>query len=222
MKKILILCILLTTASIVKGQFSFGTSFYGGISALMSERESRRPESEYWWKYQGSFVLGGFSKFKINKSFSLQMELLYNQHNYSEGIKIEEGNANYRGDNINRTAHFISVPILFQMKLKKLQLGVGIQNSFIVYQSAKYSYFGTPSNSTNIELKNSNDLLKYNPELIAAIGFPFTEKLNMELRYSYGLKNIMNSKEGHVYLAHTSQFLIGLSYQIWNGKKADE
>lgn len=217
MKQLLIIGSLLISINSL-GQFYFGPAFYFGKSELSNNIISIRSSSNYT-EFRNSYTGGFFNEYTFNSWFSMQLDILYDQLNSEQFYFVDKNNPNSYKSNQSDKTEYLSLPLTMQFQYKKLNFNIGYQTSFLLssyYKSSTTDQFGGTSNS---EGKGNNMFLNRNISLISALSYGAYKNIHIEVRYTKGLTNIMNTQAGYQYNSTTSQILIGLYYKIQFKKK---
>lgn len=146
-----------------------------------------------------AYHFGGFANFSLSDSFSINPELLY----FSIGNTYDFSFSDFRNFDfdpiINQSFksvqrdNFIAIPINFRYNFTdRFGLDFGPQVSFLLNSVSKLK---ESTNLENLNDKTSNSG-NFRPDYGANIGFTFSlnDKINFQLRYYQGLKNLTNSE----------------------------
>lgn len=206
------------------GQLSLGPAAYFGQSNFPSEKEdfARRVTETYESKFGNSFAVGMFAEYQMKDWFSLQIDALYDQLNFSEeqiaitSFPLPE--SEWRNTN-NRKAQYLSLPLTLQFNYKFLHANIGYQTSFLLNNYEKRC--NTTSGSEECQSGESTTLTKLNTSLVAGLSFDLYKGLGLEYRFVKGLNNVSNNSSGvNTYQSGTIQYLVGLTYRFRLSQKA--
>lgn len=144
------------------------------------------------------YHFGGFVNISLSDRFSLHPEVLY----FSIGNTFSQSLNELRTFDLDPVvqnsdfkvvtrANFLAVPLSFRFNFtNNFALDFGPQISFLLNTVIKVKEI-----PDNMDAFNSSDSGNFRPDYGANIGFTFTpnEKMNVQLRYYQGLKNLSKS-----------------------------
>lgn len=144
-----------------------------------------------------AYHFGVFVDIPLSERFSVHPELLY----FSIGNTFNFSTENFRNfdldPNVNSSfksvqrANFLAVPINFRFNFTdKFGIDIGPQVSFLLNSVGKIKQ----SNNVNDVPEKTTNSGSFRPDYGANIGLAFSpnEKINIQLRYYQGLKNLIN------------------------------
>ena len=151
------------------------------------------------------FHIGGFMRYKFSEKLMLKPELLFSTQGAEyvlniSGIIIDPNNPtfnnNYKAD---IKENLLLLPIMLDYYFNpKFDIEIGPQFAYVISNK-------TTDNNDDIELsKESYDKFEFNISI--GLGYNFTEKYRIGLRYSYAITERNNLK--------SSVFQLGLQYKI--------
>ncbi len=217
MKKLLFIASLLISLNSFS-QFSVGPAAYIGKSELSNDIESVRTESNYT-EFGNSYAAGLFGEYQIKKWFSIQLDVLYDQLNSEQFYFVDKSEPNrYRSNQLDRL-EYLTLPLTLQFNYKRLKLNMGCQASFLMSAYSDRTVIDQFGKVSNWAGDSDGRYLESNYSFITGLSFNVYKNIHIEGRYTRGLPNIMDERTGYKYSATTSQFLIGLYYQILLKKK---
>ncbi len=175
MKKLLLSILVLSgTAFHAEAQLKFGVKGGLNLATLKDTHSGSTPDIDAY-KNKIGYHAGAIAQLPLLGKLSIQAEALYNV----KGAKIE----NQDSDNTGPSLSYFSIPVLAVYKPgQKFGIEGGVEFSSVL--SAKQTFLGK---STDIKsgLENTNDI-----GLVGGIQFQFTERLNFDARYVFGLTTI--------------------------------
>lgn len=143
------------------------------------------------------FQFGAFYKIKMNEKLVFSTEVIFSEigsktpYTTEQQVLNPDGIQHYFNDKMG----YIEIPLSLQYILNKLYFGIGPSISFKVFSKIK-----------NFETQVYNTTYYKTLDAAANIlaGYKFSEKIDLNLRYSYGLLNI---HEDHNYVTTKNRFL---------------
>ncbi len=134
-----------------------------------------------------SFMIGGSYTIPVNDNFS-----------YDLGIAISKKGGEKETSNTTTELNIISIDFPLLVKVKVVPQSpfyslFGIRTSIIVYDDYQYSYTYYTGYTTKYE---DNDPFKlFSAGLIGAVGYEFSKKFNLEIRFDYGISDLINDDD---------------------------
>ena len=188
MKKLLLLVAAVFTVSFAQAQggIKLGLKAGGNLTSVTGDNTD---EAEH----KGGFHVGGFLDYGVSEMVSIRPELLYSV----KGTKFSED-----GEEMNWNFNYIDVPVLARINAGNLFFEFGPTLSFLVKSEIEID---------DLTVDVSDEMNKVDFGYAAGLGYNFTEKVGLGLRYNGGLSNIFEDSEGDV---RNSAFMLSLSYTI--------
>lgn len=186
MKRIFFLLVLISLSTLVKAQeFNIGAKAGLNLSTITGLGEDYNPRLAYHF--------GGFAKIPLTDKLSLNPELLYlsigTTFNFNEnqfnGLDPLTSGLSFRS--VTRD-NFLAVPINFRYNFtNRFGLDFGPQINFLFNSVNKVKDLNTDSELTGSKVSGN-----FRPDYGASLGLTFSmsEKINLQLRYYQGLKNL--------------------------------
>ncbi len=129
--------------------------------------------------------IGGIAELKLNKSFSLQAELLYDR----KGGLVYVNSSDFYS--IDTKLDYINLPVLIKLYfLKNLSLDFGPQIGFLVNSKGEITN-SQGNNEKEVEFNNTNNI---DFSLNAGFSYIFNDKIFLQAKYSYGLTKIFKDR----------------------------
>lgn len=202
-------------------QHDFGVKINGGVSKITSKFNSDITTQKFYFVPSGH--AGFFYSFSIKKSF-IGAEILFSQIEGKErlSIPIFDNNGNSAGEHIDiiyRHISYLSFPIYYGFKFKKLSINLGVQSSLALASSGEErGQFGGTVVSNNFTKLNIDN---YDFGARAGMFINLSKRFSLDLNYYYGFNNILNNS---VTIPNwkwkVQQATIGLCYKIFSKEKA--
>ncbi len=201
-------------------QHDFGVKVNGGVSKITSKFNSDITTQKFYFVPSGQ--AGFFYSFSIKKSF-IGAETLFSQIEGKErlSIPIVDNNGNSAGEDLDivyRHISYLSLPIYYGFKFKKLIINLGIQSSLALASSGEErGQFGGIVVSNNFTKLNIDN---YDFGIRAGIFVSLSKKFSLEVNYYYGINNILsNSVNIPNWSWKVQQATIGIRYKLFSKEK---
>ena len=137
------------------------------------------------------FQVGGFAEIKVSDKFAIQPELVYS----ALGTKTEDGSIN---------TNYLNIPVMAKYFVAKgFSLEAGPQLGFLMSAKAK-------ANGESADIKDTFESIDFG--LNFGAGYDVTENINLGVRYSAGLSNIM--KDSGDIKVNNSNIAIAIGYKF--------
>jgi len=219
MKKLTLLFLFSILQSILHCQHDFGLKAGFGLSKLVAERHLMNPTK---FIFTPSWQAGCFYNFNLNKTSLIGVELLFVQIESTEHAKFiytdALGNPLGVDGSINTDYHlsYLSVPIYYGLKLKKLAIHLGIQAGLAVTNSA-HQKTETPYNGQILrsETTGKMNIDKYDAGIKGALIYNLSKRFSVEAGYYCGVNNIMSNNAPSEWNWKIQQITLGLRYKIF-------
>ncbi|MFO7672705.1 MAG: outer membrane beta-barrel protein [Lutibacter sp.] len=240
MKKIFtLLTLILTILSNTYSQNTFGIKANIGFSSFSSKYYSGYSDINLKDKYSPSGQLGVYYQIKINNTYSLGTELIFQQIEGEQETKtFQETNNNgiliselRTISNFKQHISYIGIPIYLEMIINKLNLNLGVQANYVLGSSGKIVSKGYNTNSPDlynnplnfdnepdvVSINTQNDLNITNFDYGLRIGITsnITQKLSFEANYYFGLNNIIKDNSNFAEWK-IRQMTVGIRYSIFS------
>ncbi len=225
MRKLFSLLTLLIIDLTAFGQYEIGLKANGGLSCISAKLNSTQITQKFYFVSSGQ---GGiFSNFHLGDKSLLGTELLFMQiegKEHSE-ISVPDQYGNPTGQSISeviwRHISYLSIPIYYGYKIKKLTINFGVQTSFMltnsvhseIQSSIPLVYVTPPSAKLDID--------SYDFGIRAGLGYSLTTKFAIETTYYYGLNNILKSNTTNS-IWKVQQMTVGLRYNFFTTRQKSE
>ncbi len=153
------------------------------------------------------FQVGGFAEIKISDKFAIQPELLYS----AQGAKDKYSEEGYSYKATGKSA-YLNIPVMAKYYVAKgFSLEAGPQLGFLMsaeLEETETEFGKSETTSTDIkEFYNSTDFA-FN----LGAGYDVTENINLGVRYSIGLSNILKDSED--FKQNNSNIAIAVGYKF--------
>lgn len=212
-------CVILAICNKSHGQFSIGPRFAVNLSSISTSNFIVPDYLEVDYKYYSGIAIGMVTEYNVTEIFSIQPELLFSQQGFREATRAKD--EDYREDHDFRLKYF-QIPILLKLKLGSDRLGAifmagphfGFGLGSIKEKTTEYSNSGTNRN-TDVHAWHDLDLRKFDFGLTGGAGLYFAlgpGDLGFDVRYQFGLNNILLDDKGRDKKASNRNFQFGLSY----------
>jgi len=188
MKKVLFTAIAVlgfTFANAQEGTTSTGGTKFGAKAGLNMSNLTGDAETDS----KVGFFVGGFAEIKLSDKFAVQPELLYSM-------------LGAKDDDANWDMNYLLIPVMAKYFVtEQLSLEAGPQIGFLM--SAKYD---------GVDVKDffSSTDLAFN----LGAGYDVTEAINVSLRYSLGMSNVLDSDTFGDADAKTSNIGLAVGYKF--------
>ncbi len=202
-------------------QHDFGVKVNGGVSKITSKFNSDITTQKFYFVPSGQ--AGFLYSFSIRKSF-IGAEILFSQIEGKEQLTIPiiDNNGNSAGEDIDiiyRHISYLSIPIYYGFKFKKLNINLGIQSSLALASSGEErGQFGGTAISNNFAKLNIDN---YDFGARAGMFINLSKRFSIDLNYYYGINNILND---NVNIPNWSwkvqQATIGLCYKLFSKERS--
>lgn len=170
-----------------------------------------------------NWIAGVYAEYYTPSGFHVQLNVVYNQINYSGGLQIIGMRDNYLVRHIDDRhevkVECITLPLTFGYKFKNFTFGIGGQYSLFYRKSSFYGRYGT--NTPQMEGFSSTPWKYYNYDLglTSFISYKFFDRISVETRFNRGLRNLFNEYVGSSETIFSQQFLIGVKCDIVQFKR---
>jgi hypothetical protein len=201
-------------------QHDFGVKVNGGASKITSKFNSNITTQKFYFVPSGQ--AGFFYTLSIKKSL-LGAEILFSQIEGKErlSIPIFDNNGKNVGEDIDmiyRHISYLSLPIYYGFKFKKLSFNLGIQTSLALASSGEErGQFGGTVISNNFTKLNIDN---YDFGARAGMFINLSKRFSIDLNYYYGINNILSN---NINIPNWSwkvqQATIGLCYKLFSKEK---
>ena len=207
------------------GQQQFGIKVSGGLSKITDSMESSNLTITTPFVFSGQ---GGFYyNLTLGKKSSLGAELIFSQIEGKEKWEIDfidiDGNKVGHGTDFTfRHISYLSLPVYYGFKIKRLTINGGFQISYALASSGrqKNDEINEVHNETySYDRKTDNihiEKIDFGPR--AGIVYDLTQKLAVEGTYYYGLNNIQKGNP-QLWKLKVQQITFGILYALWNKTK---
>ena len=158
-------------------------------------------------KSQTGYNLGGYAEISLNKTFSLQPEVLFNMMSVSRSDDFTTFYINNSQENARTSFNlgYLSIPILINYKLSpKFTINVGPQYNILVYSNENLMY-------DRQAFKNSDFGIR------GGVQFAPSTSFNLFASYYSGIANINNIDTRYKWTNMQAQ--IGVHVALFNAKK---
>lgn len=205
--------ILLFSTNLLFSQVQFGVT--GGMGYVNTARDFEPESSKYDYfgfdySYRISYLGGAYCTYSLSDNFKLRTEFLFS----SKGGRYEFNDAG-SNVNINLRLSYISIPVLFQLRLvDELSLEIGPEIGYLLAASVKRKGF----DSFDVDNLYNNET-----DFGISSGFRYfiTQKITTSLRYTHGLSTIREDNifdsfaipSGNVSF-HNRSFQLSVSYGL--------
>ncbi len=227
-RQLTVLMILLSINLTVFTQHNFGLKINGGFSKISNSFAASYPD--WTIQFAPSGHCGLFYNLDLSDKSVIGAELLFTQIEGKEKLTIDffdnkGNNVGYSTAKIYKHISYLSLPIYYGFKLKKLMINVGFQVSYVLTSSSRDK--GQTTNNlgvTNWDNKLDDlNVPNYDFGPRAGVTFNLTDKLEIEGEYYYGVNNIMSYNVLKSYDGkpawRVQQTTIGLKYTFYTTKK---
>lgn len=195
------------------GQYELGLKVSGGFSRITNNINSPGTKQTLYFSPSGQG--GFFYSFNLGSKSILNVELLFTQMQGREKLEIpyldQYGNPTdpYVTVQICRHISYISLPIYYGIKFKKISLNLGIQTSLVIISSGRER---GPSWDNKYDELNI-DPYDFGPR--AGIIFHAFKRVSIEGNYYYGINNILNENVTFPeWFWRTQQINVGVRYSF--------
>ncbi|MHB8261735.1 MAG: outer membrane beta-barrel protein [Bacteroidia bacterium] len=214
------------------GQHHVGIKILGGLSYISTKVFQSPPQTTQTFYFMPSGQGGLFYNLHLGKKSLLGVELLYTLIEGKEhSVTPETYNMNGTLVNspiindITRHISYLSIPVYYGLKYKKLNINLGIQSNFALSSggSAVTTAFGLPAGVVNTNYIKLGALpikaFDFGPKI--GLSFSVRDWFAFEATYYYGLLNIY--KNNHADFQYkVQQLTIGLRYTLLILKKKEQ
>lgn len=175
MKKIFLIILLLSAVS-----FSPAQSFYGGITMGVSGSQIDGDEQSGYNK--AGLLAGVFVGRDLAPNIALNIEMYYVGKGALMNTKYPDGTVSQE---FKTHLNYIEMPVLAEWKVhEKFSVSGGLASAFLI--SSKLYYLQSLIPETQYSMKDFD----FSP--MAKVDFHFSERLNINLRFSYSVLTIRN------------------------------
>ncbi|QHL87739.1 outer membrane beta-barrel protein [Nibribacter ruber] len=189
MKKLILLVAAVFTVSFAQAQGGIKLGLKAGANlASFSGEDADDAKNKF------GFHVGGFLDYGISEMVSIRPEVLYSM----KGAKYKED-----GDEGSFNLNYIDVPVLVRINADQLFFEFGPTLSFLVKSEAEMGDF---------KVDMGDAMKKTDFGYAAGLGYNFTEKVGLGLRYNGGLSNIFEDEDNGK--LRNSVFMLSLAYTI--------
>ena len=190
-------------SGMARSQFSLGVKIGYNASKLTTNLDSIKED------FNNGFHVGAWTH--IGKRFYFAPEVLYSM---SGGVFTKEGNLSTTGWKQKITVGSIDVPLLVGFKIihsKAItwRIELGPEGSFVVNKKISDDGLNPPIQTSDINTANWY--------ILGGTGIDFLF-LSLDLRYKYGLNQMIKDVEGMTFDTKNSVVLVSLGFKIF-GKK---
>jgi len=208
MKKILLSFIFLFCFQINAQDISFGFRGAANLADLLYKSNQPQEIGGGTYNFSGfkaklDFSAGFFADIKLNQKFSIQPELQYSRQGAFASYRLGDGT--FVKSYLNND--YINLPILIKHYFEeKFNFFVGPQIGYLISANTVERAAGKKfSSGNNLDLFNKIDYAA-----VVGIGFDAYEHFKIDIRYNFGLNNIIaNPDPGEVMRNYVFQLGVG-------------
>jgi hypothetical protein len=216
--RIFLLCLLLGTVSLY-AQMEWGLK--GGVGLSQITGYTRGSSSTYSVIPSPSAALGVYGQLGVGQRWQLRSELLVSQVTDHYLIRFPFTDAwgnltdQFATTEIWRNATYLSLPVLFGVRIRALDIFLGMQGSLALRSNGKDRIL-FPGNGEPVEFNNRYPspifrLFDAGPK--ASLQWHFAERFALEGSYYHGLMAIQQAPN-YPWPFRVRQLLVGLQWQI--------
>lgn len=196
----------------------FGIESFAGTGTIYNDLTPTRDIDTYINEYRINYMGGMYGIYNISSKSSIELDLLYNRINSFWGFHVDDvingENVRTWTDDNERKFYYLSLPITYRFALKKFNINLGCQYSFLIKNLSHYCH-NDISGTEYHQIKNYSDLIKSDLSLTFFLSYQISKKYFIVGRYNQGFINTANTNEGYVFHSYSRQFFIGVMCSIY-------
>lgn len=221
--RILLILMLFSSYQSALAQHKFGFTINPGISKFTNSYNASNSDEKSVFRFSGNGGL--FYQYHTNK-FLFGADLLFVQIEGKDILEMDLTDANgnnvgHSTDYIFRHHSYIGMPLYCGFKTKKLNFQIGFQFMY-VFMGYSLEKGNATYNGDYYTWENKYDEIsvqEFDYGLLGGFGYSINEKISVNLRYYYGIKNIFNGSPQLDWVWKNQQLTLGMSYSILKVKK---
>lgn len=190
----------------VNAQVEYGIR--GGLNMSNLEGDVENTENYY------SFHIGFFTSFKITDRLSIQPEIQYSSQGADYEYTFSEADLQGSEDGELRF-QYLNLPVMFKFDIAKgFFVQAGPQAGYLAHSKQVTNYIEKQEGNIVYQDYSSRNLRKFTNEIdygvTAGIGYQFKDGLFAEVRYYYGLNDVIKDMEEN----RNSVFQFSIGYRF--------
>ena len=147
------------------------------------------------------FYAGGYSSIPVSDMISLEPGIYYSQKGYELNGSINMKGVGFLGANAKAKlqSEYIDIPLLLKVNVSGLQIFAGPQFSYLMKANLNTTAGVLGFNLLNSNMDATAQFNRWDAAVTGGIGYKFTNGININASYDYGLSKIDANQNAKAY-----------------------